>query len=84
VTTKNQGKTRTRRTPDEIVRALLDKTIENGATADEELAAVAASPVGTGAASHDRKFGRSVERECLRSSLPHNYFPVPFRREFRL
>jgi hypothetical protein len=27
--------------PDEIVRALLDKTIENGATADEERAAVA-------------------------------------------
>jgi hypothetical protein len=36
-----QAKTRTKRPPDEIVRALLDKTIENGATADEEQAAVA-------------------------------------------
>jgi hypothetical protein len=41
VTTKTQVKTRTRRTPDEIVRALLDKTIEKGATAGEERAAVA-------------------------------------------
>ena len=41
MTTKNQVKARTRRTPDEIVRALLDKTIENGATAGEERAAVA-------------------------------------------
>jgi hypothetical protein len=29
-----------------------------------------ASPVGTGAASHDRKFGRSVERECLLAEFP--------------
>jgi hypothetical protein len=36
-----EGKKRTRRTPDEIVRALLDKTIEKGATAAEEQAAVA-------------------------------------------
>jgi hypothetical protein len=41
VTTKNQVKARTRRTPDEIVRAVLDKTIENGATGGEERAAVA-------------------------------------------
>jgi hypothetical protein len=41
VTTKTQAKSRTRRTLDEIVRALLDKTIENGATAGEERAAVA-------------------------------------------
>jgi hypothetical protein len=41
VTTKTQAKARTRRSPDEIVRALLDKTIENGATAGEEQAAVA-------------------------------------------
>jgi hypothetical protein len=33
-------KPRTRRTPEEIVRALLDKTIEKGATAGEERAAV--------------------------------------------
>ena len=33
--------TKTRRTPDEIVRALLTKTMENGATAGEEQAAVA-------------------------------------------
>jgi Protein of unknown function (DUF2786) len=41
VTTNTQGKARTKRTPAEIVSALLDKTIENGATAGEELAAVA-------------------------------------------
>ena len=39
--TTTEGKKRTRRTPDEIVRALLDKTIEKGATAGEERAAVA-------------------------------------------
>jgi hypothetical protein len=33
--------TRTKRTPEEIVRALLTKTIENGATAGEERAVVA-------------------------------------------
>jgi hypothetical protein len=36
-----QGKSRTKRTPDQIVRALLGKTIEKGATAGEERAAVA-------------------------------------------
>lgn len=39
--TRNQAKARTRRTPEEIVRAVLDKTIENGATEGEERAAVA-------------------------------------------
>jgi len=39
--TTTEVKKRTRRTPDEIVRALLDKTIEKGATAGEEQAAVA-------------------------------------------
>ena len=39
--TRNQAKARTRRTSEEIVRAVLDKTIENGATAGEERAAVA-------------------------------------------
>jgi hypothetical protein len=41
VTTETQGKARARCNPDEIVRALLDKTIENGATAGEERVAVA-------------------------------------------
>jgi hypothetical protein len=36
-----EPRTRTRRAPHEIVRALLDKTVENGATAGEERAAVA-------------------------------------------
>ncbi len=39
--TNGEARTRSRRTPEEIVRALLDKTIENGATAGEELAAAA-------------------------------------------
>jgi Protein of unknown function (DUF2786) len=39
--TKTQANARARRTPEEIVWALLDKTIENGATAGEERAAVA-------------------------------------------
>jgi hypothetical protein len=39
--TTTEGKRRTKRTPEEIVRALLDKTIEKGATAGEEQAAVA-------------------------------------------
>jgi Protein of unknown function (DUF2786) len=41
VATRDQAKARTRRTPEEIVRAVLDKTIENGATKGEERAAVA-------------------------------------------
>ena len=41
MTTETQGKARARCNPDEIVRALLDKTIENGATAGEERVAVA-------------------------------------------
>jgi Protein of unknown function (DUF2786) len=39
--TTTEAKKRTRRSPDEIVRALLDKTMEKGATAGEERAAVA-------------------------------------------
>jgi hypothetical protein len=38
--TATDGRKRTRRAPEEIVRALLDKTVERGATAGEERAAV--------------------------------------------
>jgi hypothetical protein len=39
--TTAEAKKRTRRSPEEIVRALLDKTVEKGVTAGEERAAVA-------------------------------------------
>jgi hypothetical protein len=39
--TTTEAKKRTRRAPEKIVRALLDKTVEKGATAGEERAAVA-------------------------------------------